>query len=642
MEALLAEQPDSQEALAERCLQLEDALASAASVDCFEDLADFAILDLRGEGLSALPESFGLLEALQGVSLSDNQLTSLPESIGQLRQLEELKLSNNRLQLLPKSLGELRGLEELDLATNFLSYVPHVAKLRGLVKLSLAGNCLAGDALPHLGRLQRLQRLDVSVNQLESLPDSITQLRSLEILCAHTNQLNALPGDLGHLSKLQDLDVRYNALSELPESVCSLASLTSLSVSGNALQRLPDGVEHLVTLRNLSLAQNHLLDLPPLWRLRKLEMLDLQDNLALTSVLENRFRPAVLDRCSSSLELAALLKFGALRDLRLGTVDSKPELLKMLETDELDLCSMQLRWIPPDLGGLKLLKLKARQNQLQALSAKLCRFQRLQVLDLYSNQLTGLPAEIGNLKSLTELDVSSNLLLELPPSLGDLSCLVRLEAGKNKLSDLPSSLTKLSCLSTLGLRLNPLETLPEKLDELQALKVLDLGSTPLGKSLQLPQQGHCPVRRRLYLMHKYDALRSIKLCRSQPSSLPEDFDAWGRGPPPKPPPASVRAKCAEKDSAGYHRFFGSGYGDEDMPCFASRRSAVEEAGDNMHLRKVLLDIEAQIRRVIPGRLEAAASRQKLFRTLCRQWHPDKRRDDPELATRVFQWLQTLK
>ena len=30
------------------------------------------------------------------------------------------------------------------------------------------------------------------------------------------------------------------------------------------------------------------------------------------------------------------------------------------------------------------------------------------------------------------------------------------------------------------------------------------------------RQGHCPTRRRLYLMNKYDALRVIKLHRSQP------------------------------------------------------------------------------------------------------------------------------
>ena len=57
-----------------------------------------------------------------------------------------------------------------------------------------------------------------------------------------------------------------------------------------------------------------------------------------------------------------------------------------------------------------------------------------------------------------------------------------------------------------------------------------------------------------------------------------------------------------------------------------------------------------------GRKHVAA---RSARTLFRQWHPDKRRDDPELATRVseteldlrnvpaatgmrFQWLQTFK
>ena len=189
-----------------------------------------------------------------------------------------------------------------------------------------------------------------------------------------------------------------------------------------------------------------------------------------------------------------------------------------------------------------------------------------------------------------------------------------------------------------------IEDLPKKLDELQALKTLDVSGTPLGKSLQLPQQGHCPTRRTLYLMHKYDALRVIKLHRSQIGSIPDDLPGWGQGPPPKPPPGnSARfsrtdfSKGEDKESSGYGRFFGGSFPtEEDLASFAQRRSAVEEAGEDKQLLQVLETIESQLERVDYGQ------RQKLLRTLFRQWHPDKRRDDPELATRVFQWLQSFK
>lgn len=641
--------PCSQQAMEALCLKLEEEVARAASVECFEDLADFAILDLRGEGLTALPESFGLLEVLQGVSLSDNQLVSLPESFGQLQLLQELNLSNNRLEQLPRSIGELQLLEELDLANNNLSYVPHLPKLRKLVRLDLAGNCLAADSLAQIGRLTRLQRLDVSENGLEVLPDSITLLESLETLHAHNNKLRALTADIGMLSCLHELDIRCNLLTELPESVCELTSLTSLNVSSNQLRHLPDQIGELIKLKDLSLAKNQLLNLPPLFQLQKLQTLDLQKNPELTSVPDKRVRPAVLERGqAASLGLAVLLKFGELRDLRICSEkddEYKKALKKTLEADELDLSDLQLRQIPPSLKGMVALRqLRARRNDIEDFPAMLCSLRKLRVLDLYSNKLTGLPHEIGRLESLVELDLSNNQLSELPESIGDLSHLVRLEVGHNKLSSLPSKLTKLTSLSTLVLRMNMINEVPNKMDELQSLKTLDLSGTPLGKSLQLPQQGHCPTRRTLYLMNKYDSLRVIKLHRSQMSSLPDDMSGWGQGPPPKPPPGnSARfsrtdfSKGEEKESSGYSRFFGGAFPtDEDIASFVKRRSAVEEAGEDKELLQVLEAIELQLDCAEYGQ------RQKLLRTLFRQWHPDKRRDDPELATRVFQWLQSFK
>ncbi|OLQ14203.1 hypothetical protein AK812_SmicGene1652 [Symbiodinium microadriaticum] len=44
-----------------RCLELESVLAEAAGADSFEDLADFAILDLRGEGGLAKTEQLQLV-----------------------------------------------------------------------------------------------------------------------------------------------------------------------------------------------------------------------------------------------------------------------------------------------------------------------------------------------------------------------------------------------------------------------------------------------------------------------------------------------------------------------------------------------------------------------------------------------------
>lgn len=264
------------------------------------------------------------------------------------------------------------------------------------------------------------------------------------------------------------------------------------------------------------------------------------------------------------------------------------------------------------------------------------------MLHLKGNKLTGLPRDLGQLKSLQELDVSANLLPELPTSLGELAKLTRLDVSQNQLPSLPETITDLAALCTLNLRSNPLTELPKRLDELQALKALDISSTPLGTSLLLPLQGHCPIRRTLYLMNKYDALQTIRLEKTQSSALPDGLASWGQGPPPKPPPGNSARHSRTgqapggrvgKDAWGYSCFDG---GPEDFHIFP-RRSAAEEAGDDPFLRQVLQDIEHQLEQCFES-----SKRQKVFRSLLRQWHPDKRREDEELATRVFQWLQTMK
>eukprot|EP01047_Picozoa_sp_COSAG01_P059771 COSAG01_NODE_7226_length_3297_cov_3.568793_3_plen_421_part_00 len=65
-------------------------------------------LILRGNALTALPESIGQLSALRRLDLSGNQLTTLPESIGQLSALRELRLSRNQLATLPDGVQALK------------------------------------------------------------------------------------------------------------------------------------------------------------------------------------------------------------------------------------------------------------------------------------------------------------------------------------------------------------------------------------------------------------------------------------------------------------------------------------------------------------------------------------------------------
>jgi len=62
-------------------------------------------LDLRGCGLTEIPEEAYRLTQLEAIDLSDNQLTHLPECIWDLPNLKRLYFYENPIQTLPNRKG---------------------------------------------------------------------------------------------------------------------------------------------------------------------------------------------------------------------------------------------------------------------------------------------------------------------------------------------------------------------------------------------------------------------------------------------------------------------------------------------------------------------------------------------------------
>jgi Leucine-rich repeat (LRR) protein len=98
---------------------------------------------LRGNQLTSLPESIGLLVNLTHLSVANNRLVTLPASIGQLEQLTTLWANNNNLIQLPSQISQLRKLERLVVCDNLLRSLPsemHV--LRHVSTFVIANNPL--------------------------------------------------------------------------------------------------------------------------------------------------------------------------------------------------------------------------------------------------------------------------------------------------------------------------------------------------------------------------------------------------------------------------------------------------------------------------------------------------------------------
>jgi hypothetical protein len=89
--------------------------------DCVEVGWDIV---LDNQGISLLPESFGYLHVIGGLSLWGNALKYLPESFGNIKIDGDLDLSFNFICTLPESFGDIEVGGDLFLNDNDLKSMP--------------------------------------------------------------------------------------------------------------------------------------------------------------------------------------------------------------------------------------------------------------------------------------------------------------------------------------------------------------------------------------------------------------------------------------------------------------------------------------------------------------------------------------
>jgi internalin A len=93
-------------------------------------------LDLKGLGLTAVPESLREVRGIRILDLAENALQGLPPWIGELTSLMIISLIRNQIRTLPPEISSLRTLRFLLLQQNQLETLPET--LRGLDLLALA------------------------------------------------------------------------------------------------------------------------------------------------------------------------------------------------------------------------------------------------------------------------------------------------------------------------------------------------------------------------------------------------------------------------------------------------------------------------------------------------------------------------
>ncbi|KAG6410485.1 hypothetical protein SASPL_128546 [Salvia splendens] len=324
-----------------------------------------------------------------------------------------------------------------------------------VVKLEVSGFGLSG-AIPDstIGKLTKLESLDLSNNYITALPNDFWDLGSLKNLNLSHNQISGLlPSNIGNFGQLQSLDLSFNKLSgSIPEAVSSLPTLQSLNLSLNMLEsRIPLGILQCHSLVSIDLSENKLNGSLPTGfgaALPQLRFLNLAGNSVLgrdldfagmksikvLNISDNMFKGSVVGVFVGSLEVVDLSRNqfqGHIAQVNFSSTFNWSN-LQHLDVSEnvfsgrfstglsravnlrhLNLAHNRFReqeFLQIDmLSGLEYLNLSAT-NLIGEIPSNVFHLSSLRVLDLSKNNLTSsIPRTIA--KNLRVLDLSCNKLV---------------------------------------------------------------------------------------------------------------------------------------------------------------------------------------------------------------------------------------
>ena len=154
--------------------------------------------------------------------------------------LQHLQISGVRLARVDSRILKLRSIVKLDLSGNEIASLPDNWDLLDLLsELDLSDNQI--EKLPRqfcVGALSRsLKQLNLSGNKIVLLPNYFCNLRQLISFHANKNHLKCLPPSIGKLTNLKHFQVSDNNIQVLPGSFSRLRYKEFLSYNHNGASR---------------------------------------------------------------------------------------------------------------------------------------------------------------------------------------------------------------------------------------------------------------------------------------------------------------------------------------------------------------------------------------------------------------------
>lgn len=367
--------------------------------------------------------AFDSLAHLRELDLSKNSIACITDF--NLCHLKVLNLSKNSVELFQSARStELYKLVSLDLSENKMLHFPLLPWNNILEYLDISRNRIQSVNLTAEMRtkmvLTQLQYLDMSYNQLVSLPESFFYcMLSLRVLKVSNNCIGSFSiSTKCFLNKLKIVDLSYNSLQSLTFGKNTLKSLEELHLQGNNLATVDHQIfQGFPNLKHLQLQQN---------------------NLEICASSQNHQGHADCVSFTSIPNLNFLnLSENSLRSLPANSFADTPlASLDLSQNPGLDMEESSLSGLEDSLVDLQL-----RESNISRLNTDLSSLRSLKHIDLSTNQLTSMPTW-NKESSIESLNLQNNNLVTL-----DYSTMLTLERS---LKTLYMGSNPLSCCQNLG------------------------------------------------------------------------------------------------------------------------------------------------------------------------------------------------
>ncbi len=236
------------------------------------------VLSLTNCGLDRIPSSIKHCKHLQRLNLEGNRIKHIPRWLSSLDSLEEINLNFNKLNLKRRDIRRLSKVEDVLMAGNGIKKLPDNVGVLRCESLNLSKNQLS--TLPKsFAEMKQARYLIFYENKFEAIPEVLACFNDLKHLDFYKNKITEIPDFIGDMDNLQQLFLSFNKIEEIPDTLRNLKRLKYFYIHHNELHFIPEWITEMDSIERFGVGFNHLLELPDLSKMKALYEFDAEHNL---------------------------------------------------------------------------------------------------------------------------------------------------------------------------------------------------------------------------------------------------------------------------------------------------------------------------------------------------------------------------